>query len=43
VQSSVDFNDQKFLAANEVTDVAAYRDLSDELVTVKLAIADTIP
>ena len=43
VLPAVDFNNQTFFAANKIADIADYRDLSSELVSVDLTIANPIP
>jgi len=43
VLPAIDFNDQKPFAANEITDVTAYRLLANKFMPVNLAIADAIP
>jgi hypothetical protein len=43
VLPAVDFNNQTSFAANKIADIADYRDLSSELVSVDLTIANPIP
>jgi hypothetical protein len=40
---TIHFDDTTFFAANKVTDVAEYRDLSRKLVSVDLPVANAIP
>jgi hypothetical protein len=43
VLSPIDFDNDKFLAANEVADVATDRLLPDEFISIDLPVANTIP